>query len=554
VALALAWVFEWTPEGIFRESADTAAPSGRSGKNLDRFIVFVLVVAVAFFAFDKFVIDPARDAKKIEAATEQALATSRIESFGDRSIVVLPFLNMSPDPDQEYFADGISEELLNLLTRIEELRVISRSTAWTFKGEKVDVPAVQNKLNVSHIVEGSVRKSGNQVRITAQLIDARTDTHLWSETYERTLDEISAHIVSELKLKLLEGAPRSIVIDPRAYELYMQARYVTRNNYEENIDMAERQLRKVLKLEPAFVPAIWELTGLVASKEEMADSASQRAQLQANVDELIERMAELDPTSSYANGWIAHRAAWREHDYQKAARHYELAVAGGTDSNRIFQLGQSARFMAFLGRTDEAIDIFEFVLSRDPACSECIGHFARMLRDAGHHRQAAEQFEKVLKWHTPSPWICWNLGVAWLVAGEPEKALESFNNLEDPAGDNLGRLLALHSLGRHDEFEEEFANFHELNADGLEGIARVYAWTGQNDLAFEWLDRMVEKKGSHRAFEVKTELYEPIKTDPRWQAFLERNGAVDQNLSHIVFNPQLPAADWRPAEPRPAVR
>lgn len=557
-ALMLSWVFEWTSEGFRREREVTAETPRHSTEGVDRAITVTLILAVAYFAVDKFVIDPARDAAEIEAATEEALKNVSIESFGNRSIIVLPFLNISPDPDQEYFADGITEELLNVLASISELRVISRSTAWTFKGKEIDIDAVQKKLDVSHVLEGSVRKAGNMIRVTAQLIDARTNTHLWSETYDRELedifriqDEISAHIVEELKLELLDGAPKVVEIDPRAYQMFLQARYITNGYLDDRYDEAERLLRKVLEYEPDFVPAIWHLTRMVGRHAETATSKAELEKVEAETDRLIALLVELAPNSSYANGFLAHEAAYRDGDYQKAAHHYELAVAGGTDQNRWFQLGQSARYMTFLGRYDEAAEIYEYILSRDPACSNCIFSMARSLRESGKHRQAAEELEKIFEWHPPSDDSYWIVGVSWLASGEGEKALSYFDKMSDPPGDNLGRLLALYSIGRHDEFNGEFAEYLERNQEYPEGIARVYAWTGRNDLAFEWLDKTADKYGSGRIAGAKTELYDPIKSDPRWQALLEKHGAEDQDLSWVEFNPELPAANWTPTEIRP---
>lgn len=232
-AVVLSWVFDWTPEGLRRDTSVSDTATASANKHLDRAIIVTLVLAVGYFAIDKFVIDPTRDAENMQTARDEGRADAFVESFGDLSKAVLPFVNMSADPEQEYFSDGIAEELLNLLAKIPELRVISRSTAFTFKGKDIVISEVAKKLNVAHILEGSVRRSGNKVRITAQLIDARTDTHLWSDTCDRELedifaiqDEISAKIVADLKLKLLDGAPKIEEIDPRAYDLYLQARYI----------------------------------------------------------------------------------------------------------------------------------------------------------------------------------------------------------------------------------------------------------------------------------------------------------------------------------------
>ena len=206
-----------------------------------------------------------------ESAHQQGRSAALVtESYGDNSIAVLPFVNMSSDPEQEYFSDGISEELLNLLSKIPELRVISRSSSFAFKGEKTDIPTVAKKLNVAHVLEGSVRKAGNLVRITAQLIDARTDTHLWSETYERELenifdlqDEISEAIVGALKESLniqLETAPKTITAtNTEAHDAYLRGRYLVVQRTPTTIEAAVHEFEKAITLDPDFALAHAEL-------------------------------------------------------------------------------------------------------------------------------------------------------------------------------------------------------------------------------------------------------------------------------------------------------
>ncbi|MBT8039573.1 MAG: hypothetical protein KJN78_04995, partial [Gammaproteobacteria bacterium] len=186
--LVCSWVFEITPEGLKREVDVVREESITrfTGKKIDRTIMVLLALALGYFAFDKFVLEPARVAEIVEETAQQARSEALVESYADQSIAVLPFVNMSGDPEQEYFSEGIAEELLNLLARIPELRVISRSSAFIFKGKDIDIPAIAEKLDVAHILQGSVRKAGDQVRITVQLIDAHTDTHLWSDSYDHT--------------------------------------------------------------------------------------------------------------------------------------------------------------------------------------------------------------------------------------------------------------------------------------------------------------------------------------------------------------------------------
>jgi TolB-like protein len=231
--VGIAWVFEWTPQGLKLDSAVAEDADSRqdTGRWLDRAILVVLALAVGYFAMDKFVFDPARDATREQRVAEQARSEAITGYYGNRSIAVLPFVNMSSDPEQEFFAEGISEEVLNLLAKIRQLRVISRSSAFTFKGKDIEIPEIAERLNVGHILEGSVRKSGDSVRVTAQLIEARTDTHLWSETYDRGIedifaiqDEIARDVARNLELRLLQPSYRARVTDPEVYTLRRHVR------------------------------------------------------------------------------------------------------------------------------------------------------------------------------------------------------------------------------------------------------------------------------------------------------------------------------------------
>ena len=181
---------------------------------------------------------------------------------------MLPFVNMSRDKDQEYFSDGISEELLNLLAKIPQLQVTARTSSFSFKGKEIAIPEIARTLHVAHVLEGSVRKAGNSVRITAQLINAGTDTHLWSQTYDRKLDdifaiqdEIAADVVKQLKVTLLGAAPKARTTDPEAYALYLQAVQLGRQGTAEAFKQSDALYRKVLAIDPRYAPA-WD--GLAA--------------------------------------------------------------------------------------------------------------------------------------------------------------------------------------------------------------------------------------------------------------------------------------------------
>jgi TolB-like protein len=337
-AVILAWVFQLTPDGVRLDAdVDRSAPSPY-GKLLDRTIIVLLTLAVGYFSVDKFLFDPARDAAEIEAAREEGRADAIIDAYGDKSIIVLPFVNMSDDRDQEYFSDGLTEELLNLLAKIRELRVISRSTAFTFKGKDIVVTEVAKKVNVGHVLEGSVRKSGNTIRVTAQLIDALTDTHLWSETYDRELDDvfeiqddISRRVVEELKVRMLGQNLRARRVDPEAYDLFLQARFILNALDEDRVQQAETLLLRALEIEPDYPAAISELARVYFTLSR--DFQENFARFRQKRDEQIERLVDVAPDSAEAKGWLALVNFWEGGDKQAAAKHMEAALAANpTDS------------------------------------------------------------------------------------------------------------------------------------------------------------------------------------------------------------------------------
>ena len=530
-ALIFSWKFEWTPSGLVADAQVASSQRGRSSKTLDRAITAFLVIAIAYFAIDKFVLDS-------PVASEQ------------KSIAVLPLTNISNDPEQDYFGAGISIALTNLLASIPELRVISSDTLSTFAGQDITSAEAARKLDVTHIISGAVRKAGDRIRVAIQLFDARENSLLWSEDYERTLDDIfeiqddiTARVVGQLRLQLAENPPTSEQINPLAYERYLRGRHLSHVvRTVEALAEAVELLEQVVEMEPAFVPGLWTLAWSIHNLALMTNNAvDNRDAVNTRIRTLVDRMAELAPDSSYTNDWLSYLAELDGEDLQTQVMYRERAVAGATDTNVYLQLAFAAEIFESIGRADEAIATMEYVVRRDPACSTCVYRAALMLRKQGRHLEAAEMLEAIRRRYNASPSVIWSLGVVWLAASEPGKALGYFEQLPQSWSD-IGRLLALHDLGRFDEFETGFKKFvaDRVNNGDFEGIARIYAWTGQNDLAFEYLERMVDEIGPSSAAKVDTDLYEPIKSDPRWLAFLERNGVRKEDLSHIKFDPPLP--------------
>ena len=262
LALVFAWVYELTPEGLKKESEIQSEHSitSHTARKLNLVVIVLLVIAIGMVAFDRFI---ARE------TTPPAAAVTPVQQAQDDgaipSVAVLAFQNMSTDAENEFFADGISEEILNLLADVSGLSVASRTSAFAYKSKTLPIPEIAKALNVRYVLEGSVRKAGEQVRVTAQLIDAETDRHLWSETYDRALrdifsiqDEIAAAIGQALQVRLLgdEGSEvRAEAIDPDIYTRFLEARYLARRRHVTDMQEANRLLIDVVAAEPRFARA-----------------------------------------------------------------------------------------------------------------------------------------------------------------------------------------------------------------------------------------------------------------------------------------------------------
>ena len=330
VALLFAWAFEVTPEGIKRESEVDRSQSitHQTGHKLDRAIIVVLALALGYFAVDKFVLGPgAAPTREVETAGMEAgpgPAEAARTPAGDagtapeKSIAVLPFVNLSSDPEQEFFSDGISEELLNVLAQYPDLRVAARTSSFQFKGQNQDVGEIAKLLKVKHILEGSVRKSGNQLRITAQLIEADNGYHLWSQTYDRELkdvfaiqDEISAAIGDALRVELALGGAGETVV-PRvvesdntaAYEAFLKGRSLIAQRGRKNITEGVAQLERSVRLDSDYAPShAWLAIGIslmLNSPNSYGDYTLSEAQELATPH--LERAFELQPDLAEAWG------------------------------------------------------------------------------------------------------------------------------------------------------------------------------------------------------------------------------------------------------------
>jgi adenylate cyclase len=560
-ALILAWIFELTPEGLRRDRGASAAGAVPVRRLLDRAIVVMLVLAVGYFAIDKFVLAPARDVALIEAARQEGRAGALVASYGDKSIAVLPFENLSSDPEQAYFADGIAEELLNLLAQVNGLRVISRTSAFSFKGQNVDIATIARKLDVAHVLEGSVRRSGDRVRITAQLIDARTDTHLWSETFERNFDdvfaiqdEVASRVTEELEVALALGAPRSERVDPQAYPLYLHARELLNLSSEASVAEARPLFEEALAIDPAYVDA---MVGLSVAHWFLADFASfvsdaaAEATHSARSDELLAQALRTAPTNVYANAVKGYRTMLEEKDRARAAHYFKTALR--RNPHDVFALGGARQLLTNLGRFELARRIGEYLVHADPVGFWPHAGLADVYLRLGDADRAIAEMRTAIALSPAAEAAHWNLGLALLVAGDAEGALREFEQ-EDPIHPygRLGKVLAYHDLGRHEESERALADlraFLEETDSPWSGLARAYAWLGDAGAAIEQLQILMSAEPARLRGELTHPLYARIRSDPRWPAFVASVGESPDDLAQIEFDPRLPA-EVQGSEPR----
>jgi TolB-like protein/Tfp pilus assembly protein PilF len=372
LALIVAWAFELTPEGIKREiDVDRTDPTAqKTSRKLDFAIIGLLVVAVVFMFVDNYVLEPERP----EITVERIPATQPITQV--KSIAVLPFVNMSADPDNEYFSDGISEELLNVLSRIPDLKVAARTSAFEFKGQNRNVAEIGRLLNVSNVLEGSVRKAGSRVRVTAQLIKVDDGFHLWSDTFDRELtdifaiqDEIAAAIANAMKttLKLSTGSTDNLTgtNSIQAYEFYLQGMQNWHLRELSTLRKAEELFLRAIEIDPDFAKAHagLALTYTVFSMY----SGEPMAVYRPKVNEAAGRALAIDPRNAEALAAMGDM----ELDPNKGAALFEQAISINPSFATAYQWYGDLR--GFLGGPEEALRELERAFELDPR-SRIIGN------------------------------------------------------------------------------------------------------------------------------------------------------------------------------------
>jgi TolB-like protein/Tfp pilus assembly protein PilF len=501
--------------------------ASRRMRNVSLLVAAVAALGGSYFALDKFVLSKhSADPGPAPALAVAARAVPQ-SAIPEKSIAVLPFVDMSEKRNQEYFSDGLSEELIDLLAKVPDLRVSARTSSFYFKGKSEDIPTIAQKLRVAHVLEGSVRQAAHTVRVTAQLIRADNGYHLWSETYDRDLkdifkvqDEIAGAVVAALKLKLEPGqqilsSPRTSI--PEAYNQYLLGRqFYDRGNldgYRRSIDA----FRKSIQLDPSYASAYAELA---MSEFNAAAYAVDAAAYAAGVERALAAangaiaLAPNEADGYAARGYMRPLVRW---DWTGAQADVEKALALAPGDDRVQR--RYATVMMLLDRRSEATVAATRATELDPLSSTAWLILGQVLTASRQFKAADVALHRALEIQPESEGALVDLACLRLFEGNAAEALPVFRKYEVL----WGIAMAEYTLGHAQESQQALDELIAKEAQGWAyAIASIYAWRSEKDKAFEWLDRAYKQPASGLA-NIKSDVpFAPLRADPRFNALLQK--------------------------------
>jgi adenylate cyclase len=552
-AVIIAWAYEITPDGIKREKdiVPDASVTTATAKKLDKITIGLLVIVLSVFALDRFVLeqpasvpdtgsDPFSEAPAVGIAISPDEKRALTPSISDdrQSVAVLPFVNMSDDAQNEYFSDGISEELLNVLVKIESLRVPSRTSSFTFKGSDMKLSDIGRELGVDHVLEGSVRKAGSRIRVTAQLIDVNTDSHLWSDTYTRELDdifavqdEISKAIVQALQVTLSGDDEQQLTNhgteNVEAYNKYLMGRHIWNRRTLLALTEAVEPLKEAVALDPGFEKAWTALADTYALSPEYGVGPIEQFVPLAN--EAITKALAINPASARALTARGYVKSMYEYNIGGALKDFELAIElepGYATAHQWY-----GEILAVARRLDEALEQIEIAIRLDPL-APVIRHVKGWLLAGGLRFEEAEAgYREVFKVDPDYSHTHYNLRILYILTGKYDLArqesaitktyfdyddtpiLALIDSLENP-DDQALRQRALELLNNIDT---------TIYPDGSSGNAQLYMILGEHERALDNME-MAFEAGDPYAIHMNRfdQYYGPIREHPRFQALLRK--------------------------------
>ena len=488
-------------------------------------IATVGVIGAGYLAVDEFW--PRKHAAVPVPAPPAQSALPVQSAIPEKSIAVLPFVDMSEKHDQEYFSDGLSEELIDLLTKVPELRVPARTSSFYFKGKSDDIATIAQRLRVANVLEGSVRRSGATLRVTAQLIRADNGYHLWSETYDRQLkdifevqDEIAGAVVVALKLRLggLSQTSRQRTSNIDAYNEYLLGRqFDNRGELGELLQRSIDAYKRAIALDPGYAAAY---AGLAVSEATRADMMGEGAGLErarAAADKAI-ALAPADADAYAARGYLRFLFDW---DWAGARVDLEKALSlDPKDSDAQRNYGS---LLLTIGSPAASIAAIKKALELDPLAARSWSALAGSLMVVGDHAGAREALRRGLEINPESAYILETLAILQLLEGKFPEALQNFGKTKYDGFRLPGTAMAEHSLGHAGESRRALdESVAKVAKESAYQIAEAFAWCGESDKAFEWLDRAYRQHDGGLASINTDPLLVSLHAHPRYKVFLRK--------------------------------
>jgi TolB-like protein/DNA-binding winged helix-turn-helix (wHTH) protein len=459
-----------------------------------------------------------------------------VTSAGEKSIAVLPFENLSGDPENAYFADGVKDEILTRLSKIAALKVISRTSTQKFKSAPENVREIAQQLGVAHLLEGSVQKSGDIVRVTVQLIHAQSDTHLWAETYDRRLtdmfqveSDIAQRVAASLEAALTGSETRSLEARPTvnvaAREAYLKGRYFWNKRTSDGYRRAVEFFERAVALDPGYAQAY---AGLADALQFLsAETPPRQSEALARSRAALQRALELDDTLAEAHasrGLVAMNFDW---DWNEAEREFRRAIE--LDPNYATAHQWYGEFLANMGRFEEGIAEMQRARELDPLSIIINSDVAKVYITARRYDEAVEQFKRTLEMDPTFGQAHGLLGVTYSLQGRHEEAIAELRSIAGIERDPLflswlGYVYG--AAGRETEARAVVDRLLELAKETSVSPVLptfVYAGLGDNDSAFEWFDRVFDEHAAWGAVPLKASpLYDRLRADPRFASLLSR--------------------------------
>ena len=525
IALVISWAFEMTPEGL-KPTADVSSEQVRSfpywsKRKFVTFIVGVVVIASGLLAY-QLLLAP----KSASPTGENAVATT----ISAKSIAVLPFVDLSAAHDQEYFCDGISEEILDTLAKVEGLHVIARTSSFSFKGKSADVSEIGQKLNVQNVLEGSLRREGNRIRVTAQLVNARDGFHIWSDTFERELegvfavqDEITHSIVDALKIKLAVAPSPHPQQNTEAYDLYLQGLYLSNKSDEQSLRKSLSLFQQALDKDPSLARA-W--TGIAKDWGWLADAYVKPLEALPKVKEAALKALALDAGDAEAHVHLS--GAKGTLDWDPAGERAELERALQLDPNSANARASLGLLRECEGDTNQAVALLSEAKKLDPLSANISNLLSWTYLHADRLDDAIAEGQRTLQLDPSYSYLSPPTAIAYREKGEFEKAIGLYTKAQEATNHpNSGLAVTYAQMGRAVEARrilDQLLQQAETRYIPADSIAGVYATLGEKDEAFRWLERAYAEHSSLVRFIGTGRNFLSLHSDPRFADLLRRMG------------------------------